>query len=125
VLTKIESRVVRQPDSRTRRSWYQSAQADVVLIHDALTGDLLSFEIEFEGGLGLRRAYITWARAIGLRTGCIDTGEDGGALHYKQAPMILWHPRPRVDCVEEGRRLIKHSGIEEGLRESILQRLSV
>jgi hypothetical protein len=82
VLTKIESRVVRQPDSRTRRSWYQSAQADVVLIHDALTGDFLSFEIEFEGRLGLRRAYLTWARAIGLRTGCIDTGEDGGALHY-------------------------------------------
>jgi len=125
VLTKIESRVLRQPDGRERRSWYQSAQADAVLIHDALTGDFLSFEIDFESRLGVRRSYVTWARAIGLRTGSIDTGEEGGTLHYKEAPVVWWHVQPRPDHVEEARRLVERSCIEEGLRESILKRLTV
>src|SRR5512144_2128422 len=65
VLTKIESRVVRQPDSRVRRAWYQSAQADVVLLHDAETGTLLSFELEWESRRGVRRAHLTWTRGVG------------------------------------------------------------
>ena len=125
MLTKIESRVVRQPDSRVRRAWYQSAGADAVLLHDALTGDFLSFEIDFESRLGVRRAYVTWTRAVGLRTGFIDTGEEGGALHYKAAPVVVWHFQPRRDHVEEARRLVERSCIEEGLRESILKRLAL
>jgi hypothetical protein len=77
VLTKIESRVVRQPDSRVRRARSQSAQGDVVLMHDAETGEFLSFELDCEGRRGVQRAYVTWARSIGLRTGAVDAGEEG------------------------------------------------
>lgn len=125
MLTKIESRVVRQPDTRVRRAWYQSAGADAVLLHDAQTGDFLSFEIDFESRLGVRRAYVTWSRAIGLRTGTIDTGEEGGTLHYKAAPVVVWHAKPHKEHVAEARRLVERSCIEEGLRESILKRLSL
>jgi hypothetical protein len=125
VLTKIESRVVRQPDSRVRRSWYQSASADAVLQHDAQTGEFLGFELDWEGRRGTRRGYVTWTRGIGIRTGLVDTGEDGGALHYKAAPVVLWDFKPRPTLVEEARRLVERSCIEEGLRESILKRLVV
>lgn len=123
MLTKIESRVVRQTDVRVRRAWYQSARADVVLIHDAETGEFLSFEIDFESRLGVRRAYVTWARAIGVRTGFVDTGEVCDALRYKAAPVLAWHFKPRADHVEEARRLVERSCIEEGLREAVLKRL--
>lgn len=124
MLTKIESRVVRQPDSRVRRAWYQSASADVVLLHDAETGAFLAFELEWENRRGIRRAHLTWNRGIGLRTGRIDTGEDGPALHYKAAPVVVWDFRVRQDYVDDARRLIQASCIEEGLRESILRRLA-
>jgi len=123
VLTKIESRVVRQPDSRVRRAWYQSASADVVLMHDAETGEFLSFEIEWEGRRGIRRSYVTWARGIGIRTGHVDTGEEGEALSHKAAPVVLWDFRPDADHLKDARRLIDRSCIEEGLRESVLKRL--
>lgn len=122
MLTKIESRVVRQPDSRVRRAWYQSASADVVLQHDAETGEFLGFELDWEGRRGTRRCYVTWAREIGVRTGVVDTGE-GDGLSYKAAPMVLWDFNPRPDLVQEARRLVDRSCIEEGLRESILKRL--
>lgn len=125
MLTKIESRVVRQPDSRVRRAWYQSASADVVLHHDAGTGEFLSFEIDWEGRRGVRRSYVTWTRAVGIRTGIIDTGEESGALRYKASPVVLWDFKPRPDHVQEARRLIERSCIEEGLRESVLKRLEI
>jgi hypothetical protein len=123
VLTKIESRVVRQPDSRVRRAWYQSSSADVLLLHDAETGEFLSFEIDWEGRRGVRRSYVTWARGIGIRTGYVDTGEEGEALSYKAAPVVLWDLKPSSDHLQEARRLIDRSCIEEGLRESVLKRL--
>lgn len=121
MLTKIESRVVRQPDCRIRRAWYQSASADVVLHHDAETGAFLWFEIDAEGRGG-RRWTVTWARAIGLRTGAVDTGETE-PLRYKASPVVIWDFRPRGDRIEAARRLIVDSSIEEGLRDSILVRL--
>lgn len=123
MLTKIESRVVRQPDSKVRRAWYQSAAAEVLLHHDADTGAFLSFEIDFEGCSGVRRAYVTWARGIGLRTGRIDTGEDGPAK-YKASPVVIWDYKNKPALIDEARRLIETSSIEEGLRDSILRRLS-
>jgi hypothetical protein len=123
MLTKIETRVVGQPDGRVRRSWYQSASSDAILVHDAETGDFLSFELEWEGPRGVRRAYLTWARGTGLRTGRVDTGEGGDTLQYKAAPMIVWDRRVDAPLVSEARRLIERSCIEEGLRESILKRL--
>ena len=125
MLTKIESRVVRQPDSRVRRAWYQSASADVLLLHDAETGEFLSFEIDWEGRRGIRRSYVTWARGIGIRTGFVDTGEEAGPLQYKSAPIVVWDFKIRPEHVEEARRLIERSCIEEGLRDSILKRLAV
>ena len=122
MLTKIESRVVRQPDSRVRRAWYQSAAADVVLLHDADTGEFLSFELDWESRRGVRRAYLTWARGIGLRTGSIDTGE-GDTLQYKAAPVVFWDFKVRPDFVADARRMIERSCIEEGLREAVLKRL--
>jgi hypothetical protein len=124
VLNKIESRVVRQPDSRVRRAWYQSASADVLLHHDAETGAFLSLEMDWEGRRGTRRCYVTWAREIGVRTGVVDTGE-GDGLSYKAAPLVLWDHKPQPDLVQEARRLVDRSCIEEGLRESILKRLVV
>ena len=124
MLTKIESRVVRQPDSRVRRAWYQSAAADVILMHDAETGEFLSFEIDWEGRRGVRRAYVTWARSIGIRTGSVDTGEEGGALRYKSSPVVVWDFKIRASHVEEARRLVEQSCIEEGLRDAILKRLN-
>lgn len=122
MLTKIESRVVRQPDSRVRRAWYQSAAADALLLHDADTGEFLSFELDWESRRGVRRAHLTWTRGVGLRTGTIDTGE-GDALQYKAAPVVIWDFRIRADFVADARRLIEHSCIEEGLREAVLKRL--
>jgi hypothetical protein len=125
VLTKIESRVVRQPDSRVRRAWYQSATADVLLLHDADTGEFLSFEIDWEGRSGVQRSYVTWARGIGIRSGRVDTGEGEGALQYKAAPVVVWDFKINPHLVTEARRLIDRSCIEEGLRESVLKRLVV
>ena len=125
MLTKIESRVVRQPDSRVRRAWYQSATSDVVLLHDAETGDFLSFEIDWEGRRGIRRSYVTWARGIGLRTGHIDTGEEGSVLGHKSSPVVIWDFKVRPSHVEEARRLILTSCIEEGLRVAVLSRLEI
>jgi hypothetical protein len=123
VLTKIETRVVRQPDSRVRRAWYQSASADLVLLHDAQSGEFLSFEMDWEGRFGVRRCYVTWTRGSGLRTGRVDTGEDGDALHYKAAPLVAWDSRADERLIPEARRLVERSCIEEGLRESVLKRL--
>jgi len=106
-----------------RRAWYQSAAAEVLLHHDTETGAFLSFEIDFEGCSGVRRAYVAWARGIGLRTGRIDTGEDGPA-RYKSSPVVLWDFKNRPALIDEARRLIERSSIEEGLRDSILRRLS-
>jgi hypothetical protein len=125
MLTKIESRVVRQPDSRVRRAWYQSAESDAVLLHDAETGAFLSFELEWESRRGTRRAHLTWTRGIGVRTGVIDTGESGSALRYKESPVVVWDFKVRPDFVDDARRLIEASCIEEGLRDSILKRLSL
>ncbi len=124
MLTKIESRVVRQPDSRVRRAWYQSATAEVILHHDADTGSFLSFEIDFEGCAGVRRAYVSWARGIGVRTGSVNVGDEGGPLKYKASPVIIWDSRNRPRLIDDARRLIEGSAIEEGLRERILRRLS-
>ncbi|HLY10802.1 MAG TPA: hypothetical protein VKW04_15975 [Planctomycetota bacterium] len=124
MLTKIESRVVRQPDSRVRRAWYQSATAEVVLHHDADTGAFLSFEIDFEGCAGVRRAYVCWARGVGVRTGSVNVGDEGGPLKYKASPVVVWDFRNRSRLVDEARRLIEGSSIEEGIRESILRHLS-
>jgi hypothetical protein len=124
MLTKIESRVVRQPDSKVRRAWYQSASAEVLLSHDADTGTFLSFEIDFEGCAGVRRAYVSWARGIGVRTGSVNIGDEGGPLKYKAAPVVVWDVQTRSHLVEGARRLVEASSIEEGLRDSILRRLA-
>jgi len=123
MLTKIESRVVRQPDSRVRRAWYQSAEADVVLLHDAGTGAFLSVELEWESRRGTRRAHLTWTRGVGLRSGVIDTGESGPALRYKESPVVVWDFKVRPEFVDDARRLVENSCIEEGLRDAILRRL--
>jgi len=125
MLTKIDTKVVRQPDSRGRRTWYQSASSDAILVHDADTGAFLSFELEWEGRRGVQRSYLTWTRGTGLRTGRVDTGEGGDALYYKAAPMILWDRQVDLNHLAEARHLIEHSCIEEGLRESILKRLAL
>jgi len=125
MLTKIESRVVRQPDRRERRAWYQSAAAEVVLHHDADTGALLRFEIDFEGSPGVRRAFVCWTRGVGLRTGSVDVGDDdAGPLKYKASPVIVWDCRNRPRLIDDARRLVEASPIEEGIRESILRRLA-
>jgi hypothetical protein len=122
VLTKIQTEVVRQPEARVRRAWYHSVSSDVVLLHDAETGTLLSFEIEWEGR-GCRRAYLVWGRAVGLRTGRIDMGEGSVGFSYKASPVVIWDFRLRPEYVVDARRLVERSGIEEGLRESVLRRL--
>jgi hypothetical protein len=123
--TKIESKVVRQPDSRVRRAWYQSASSDAILVHDADTGEFLSFELEWEGRRRVERSYLTWTRGVGLRTGRVDTGEGGDTLQYKAAPIVVWDRRIDPDHVAEARRLVERSCIEEGLRESVLRRLAL
>ena len=92
MLTQIETRVVRQPDARIRRDWYQSASPDVVLQHDHQTGDLPGFEIEWEGR-GLRRAYVTWTRGVGVRTGAVDIGEGAAAPITRPHPSSFGTPR--------------------------------
>ncbi|HEV3028616.1 MAG TPA: hypothetical protein VG457_13645 [Planctomycetota bacterium] len=124
MLTKIESRVVRQPDSKMRRAWYQSAAAEVILYHDADTGAFLSFEIDFEGCAGVRRAYVSWARGIGVRTGSVNVGDEGGPCKYKASPVVIWDFKNRPRLIDDARRLVEASSIEEGLRDSILRRLT-
>ena len=122
MLTKINTEVVRQPDQRVRRAWYQGPAAEVVLEHDADTGAFLAFEIEWDTACD-RRAYVLWGRAVGLRTGGIDTGDPGDALKYKGSPLVLWHSGARPELVASAARLIARSGIEEGLRDAVLARL--
>jgi len=124
MLTKIETRVVRQTDQRLRRAWYQSASADVILVHDADSGEFLSFEIDWEGRRERRRSYVTWTREAGLRTGHVDTGE-GDTLQYKAAPVVLWDSKTDPQHIQEARKLIERSCIEEGLREAVLKRLAL
>jgi len=121
VLTKIESKVVRQPDARVRQAWYQSSSSEVVLHHDADTGAFLSFEIDADGRGG-RRWTVVWCRGVGLRTGAVDTGETE-PLRYKASPIVIWDFTPRADRIEAARHLIAGSSIEEGLRDSVLRRL--
>lgn len=121
MLTKIQSEVVRQPDQRLRRAWYQSPFADVLLEHDADSGALVSFEIDGEGR-GRRRWFVRWGRAVGIRTGVVDVGE-GDGLQYKASPIVFWDFRVRPDRIVSARRLIADSCIEEGLRDSVLARL--
>ncbi len=121
MLTKIDSDVVRQPDRRVRRAWYQSDSADVLLEHDATDGTFLSFEIDGDGRGG-RRWFVSWGRAVGVRTGLVDLGE-GDGIHHKASPVVIWDFTPRPDRVDSARRLVESSPIVEGLRESILQRL--
>ena len=122
MLTKIDSEVVRQPDRRIRRAWYQSASADVLLEHDANNGTFLSFEIDGDGR-GDRRWFVSWGRSVGLRTGMVDTGE-GEGLHHKASPVVIWDFSMRPDRIESARRLVVDSSIEEGLRDAILKRLA-
>jgi hypothetical protein len=121
VLTKIRTEVTAQGDARQRRAWYHNPRADVLLVHDAQTGAFLSAEIEWEGRGG-RRAYVTWARAVGVRTGAVDTGEADG-LSHKAAPVVVWDFQPRADLLLSARRLVLDAGIEEGLRDALLARL--
>jgi hypothetical protein len=122
MLTKILSEVVRQPDARLRRAWYHSPTAEVLLEHDADSGAFRSFEIEWDAP-GFRRHSVLWARAVGVRTGTIDTGESGDALQYKGAPLFTWHFHPKIDLVRRAVVMILRSGIEEGLRDAVLRRL--
>lgn len=124
MLTRIDSRIVRHPDGRTRRVWYQEATADVVLVHDVETGQFLSFEIEWEERGKCRRAYVVWSRGTGLRTGRVDTGEEGDALRVKAAPVVLWDWKVSPEQLLQARRLIAASAIEEGFRDAILARLA-
>ena len=121
MLTKIATEVTAQGDARVRRAWYHGTQADVVLFHDARTGTFLSGEIEWDARGG-RRAYVSWARGAGLRTGLIDTGETDG-LSPKASPLVLWDFQTRPDLVETARILVLDAGIEEGLRDALLARL--
>ena len=123
MLTKIQTEIVRQPEARVRRAWYHNASSDVVLFHDDQTGTMLSFEIEWEGR-GCRRSYVVWGRAVGVRTGRIDMGEGDVGFQYKASPIVLWDFRIRPELVAEARGLLERSGIEEGLRDSVLSRLS-
>jgi hypothetical protein len=122
MLTRIRTDVTAQDNQRQRRAWYHGARCDVVLVHDARSGAFLSAEIEWDGRGG-RRSYVHWARAVGLRTGVIDLGESD-ALSYKAAPVVLWDFQTRPELVESARRLVAGAGIEEGLRDALLARLS-
>src|SRR5205085_1076568 len=104
-------RVLRQPDSKVRRAWYQSASAEVLLHHDADTGTFLSFEIDFDGSAGVRRAYVSWTREFGVRTGSVNVGDEGGPLKYKASPVIVWDIKNRPRLIDDARRLIESSSI--------------
>ncbi|HEX7896779.1 MAG TPA: hypothetical protein VF950_03410 [Planctomycetota bacterium] len=121
MLTKIRTEVTAQGDARLRRAWYHNPRADVLLVHDARTGAFLSAEIEWEGRGG-QRAYVTWARAVGVRTGRVDTGETDG-LSHKAAAVVVWDFQPRADFIRAARRLVLDAGIEEGLRDALLARV--
>ncbi len=121
MLTRMRTDVTAQGDTRVRRAWYHGVRADVLLTHDASSGNFLSFEVEWDAR-GARRAYVTWVRAAGIRTGLVDTGETDG-LRHKAAPVVVWDFQPRADLVLTARRLILDAGIEEGLREAVLARL--
>lgn len=123
MLTRIRTEVTAQGDARVRRGWYHSLHADVVLLHDARSGAFLSFEIEWDARGG-RRAYVTWARGAGVRTGAVDTGETD-ALSHKASPLVVWDLQPRADLVAAARRLVLDAGIEEGLRDAVLARLAL
>ena len=121
MLTRMRTDVTAQGDARVRRAWYHGLRSDVVLNHDAHSGSFLSFEVEWDAR-GARRAYVTWVRGAGVRTGVVDTGESD-ALRHKAAPVVVWDFQPRADLVLTARRLVLDAGIEEGLRDSLLARL--
>ena len=121
MLTRMRTDVTAQGDARVRRAWYHGLRSDIVLNHDARSGTFLSFEVEWDAH-GARRAYVTWARGAGLRTGVVDTGESD-ALRHKASPVVFWDVEPRADLLFTSRRLVLDAGIEEGLRDALLARL--
>ena len=121
VLTKVDTRFLRPAPRHVRRAWYQDPAADIILEHDRRSGDLVTFEIDWDGEG--RRAYVRWDRSVGIRTGSVDTGEGTNGLHHKQSPMIYIDPRTRRRTVDSARRLVWDSGIDEGHRDSILKHL--
>ena len=121
-LTKIDTRFLKPAPKHVRRAWYQSPAAEVVLEHDRTTGELLMFEIDWNA-LDTRRSYVRWDRSIGLRTGQVDTGDSIGSLHYKRSPMIYLDIRLKPRTLDEARRFLWRSGIDEGHRDSLFARL--
>ena len=89
--------------------------------HDRRNGALLSFEIDWEASHGAR-CYARWSWEGGLHTSTVDTGDCIGAFHYKRSPLLVWDWKICPEFVEEARRLIEGSAIEEGIRRTILER---
>jgi len=123
MLAKIDPRAVRQLEESVLRAWYHDLSSDVVVEHDRKDGALLSFEIDWEDLHGARR-YARWSREGGLHTGMVDTGDCIGAFNHKRSPLLVWDWKARPDFVGEARRLIEGSGIEEGIRRTMLERLT-
>lgn len=122
MLTKVDTRYLRPAPRHVRRAWYQDSNADIILEHDRKSGDLLSFEVDWEAG-SHHRGYVRWDRGRGVRTGTVDTGDSPEGLRHKQAPIVTIDPRTRFRTVDAARRLIRRAGIDEGHRDSILLRL--
>jgi len=123
MFAKIDPRTVRQLEEDVLRSWYHDLSADVLVEHDRKTGALLTFEIDWEEPGGVH-PFVRWSREGGLCTGTVDTGDCIGAFHHKRSPLLIWDLRIRPGLAGEARRLIEGSAIEEGIRRTILDRLT-
>ena len=122
MLTKIDSRMIRQRDPARHRRWWHSPDGDLLVDQDLRTDETIFFELDWEGDAGVREC-VRWGRVIGLSTGTLDTGDRLGALAYKQSPIILLDPEVRSARLVEARRFLKGSGVPGVIQEEILSRL--
>ena len=122
ILRKMDSKIVRQRNPNRHRRWYCSSKIDLLVDMDRKTGNLVSFELDWENSSELR-PYVRWGRGVGLTTGRLDTGDTLGALKYKSSPIVFLDDQLIPKRVFAAREVVKRSGIHPELIENLLDRL--
>ena len=121
-MRKVDSRVVRQKNPDRHRRWYRSPEADLLVDWDSRTGDVVSFELDWENTSDLR-PYVRWGRGVGLTTGRLDTGDRLGALEYKRSPMVLLDDKLEGGRLDGARLVLRKSGLTPDLQTELLKLL--
>ncbi|MHC4605853.1 MAG: hypothetical protein ACYTAF_02840 [Planctomycetota bacterium] len=118
-LSRIETRVLRQPDPERKRQWFHAPEGDLIVDSDRASGEIVSMHLDWDVEKG-RRLCASWDTVHGLRTGQVDTGEEL-PLIYKRSPVVTWDSTLRTDVAQTAAELIGDSEIPERTQEKLLR----